>query len=277
MRYIRPGIIVIFLLTVIVFTVNWYGDKNATDNTYPEIQIGKEQLDVSVKATEEDYLKDVIAQDAKDGDLTNRVIVESISKFIDKKKHICNITYVVADSDNNVTKKTRKIRFTDYESPKFTASGPLVLEMGSDAKPSDIIGAIDDYDGDISGKIKVLSHTISTRTEDEYNFTAQVTNSLGDTAKLKATVVIAQGNNLSPVIELKKYIAYIKVGDEFEAANYIKSVKDPEGNDIAKEEVEVVRSTVNTNKAGFYNVQYSINEGEINEGNSYLTVVVEDK
>lgn len=276
MRYIRIGIIVIFLAMTIVFATNWYSNKNAIDQTYPEIKIGKEQLDVSVKAGKEEFLKDVIAQDAKDGDLTNRVIVESISKFIDKENHICKITYAVADSDNNVTKKTRKIRFTDYESPKFTASGPLVLEMGTDTKPSDIIGAIDDYDGDISGKIKVLSSTISTRTEDEYNFTAQVTNSLGDTAKLKATVVIAQGNNLSPIIELNQYIAYLKVGDKFEPEKYIKSVKDPEGNDISKGKVEVVRSTVNTKKAGFYNVQYSVNQGENNEGSSYLTVVVED-
>lgn len=276
MRYLRLGIIVIFLAVAIVFAVNWNTNKNAIDHTYPEIKLGKGKLNVSVKAGKEELLKDVIAIDEKDGDLTNHVIVESISKFIDKKDHICNVTYAVADSDNNITKKTRKIQFTDYESPKFTASAPLVLELGSTSKPSDIISATDDYDGDISGKIKVLSSTISTRTEGEYNFTAQVTNSLGDTAKLKATVVIEQGNNLSPIIELNKYIVYLKVGDKFTPEKYIKAVKDNKGKNISKDKVEVVRSTVNTEKEGFYNVWYSINQGEDNEGNSYLTVVVED-
>lgn len=276
MRYIRIGIVVIFLAVTIVFTVNWYSDKSEIDHTFPEIKVGKEQLEVSVNAGTEEFLKDVIATDEKDGDLTNQVIVESVSKFVDKEQHICNVTYVVSDSDNNVTKKTRKIRFTDYESPKFTASAPLVLELGSEMKPPDVIGAIDDYDGDISGKIKVLSSTISTKTKGEYSFTAQVTNSLGDTTKLKATVVIDQGNNLSPTIELNQYIVYLKVGDKFKPEKYIKSVKDNEGNSISKDKVEVVRSTVNTEKAGFYNVQYTVNEGQDTEGSTYLTVVVEE-
>lgn len=276
MRYIRIGIVVIFLAVTIVFTANWYSDKSEIDHTFPEIKVGKEQLEISVNAGTEEFLKDVIATDEKDGDLTNQVIVESVSKFVDKEQHICNVTYVVSDSDNNVTKKTRKIRFTDYESPKFTVSAPLVLELGSEMKPSDVIGAIDDYDGDISGKIKVLSSTISTKTKGEYSFTAQVTNSLGDTTKLKATVVIDQGNNLSPTIELNQYIVYLKVGDKFKPEKYIKSVKDNEGNSISKDKVEVVRSTVNTEKAGFYNVQYTVNEGQDTEGSTYLTVVVEE-
>lgn len=276
MRYLKLGLIVIFLAVTIVFSVNWYTAKKAIDHTYPEIKIGKEQLEVSVKAEKEELLKDVIATDAKDGDLTNRIIVESISKFIDKEAHICNITYAVADSDNNVTKKTRKIRFTDYESPKFTASRPLVLQLGTEEKPSDILGAVDDYEGDISNRIKILTSSISTRTESEYNFTAQVTNCLGDTAKLNATVIIEQSNNLSPVIELSNYIVYLKVGEKFTASKYIKSVTDNEGNSISKDKVKVVRSNVDTKKAGFYNVQYSINSGQDNEGNTYLTVVVED-
>lgn len=130
MRYIRTGIVVIFLAVTIIFTANWYSDKKEVDHTYPEIKVGNEQLEVSVKAGADEFLKGIIATDEKDGDITNQVIVESISKFIDKNEHICNVTYAVADSDNNVTKKTRKIRFIDYESPKFTASAPLVLELG---------------------------------------------------------------------------------------------------------------------------------------------------
>lgn len=99
---------------------------------------------------------------------------------------------------------------------------------------------------------------------------------MGDTAKLKAIVVIDQGNNLSPVIELQQYIVYLKVGDEFTPEKYIKSVKDSEGNSISKNKVQVVRTTVNTEKAGFYNVQYTVNQGQDAEGSTYLTVVVED-
>lgn len=276
MKYIRPAIIVIFIVVTIIFSVDWYRDKQKTDYTYPEIEIGAEQIDVSVKATREELLKDVVAKDGKDGDLTNDIVIESISKFVDKKKHICNITYAVADSDNNVVKKTRKIRFTDYTSPKFTLSQPLCFDVGTDINPSSVIGAVDDYDGDISNDVKILSSTLTTGMSGEYTITAQVTNSLGDTAKIKADVVVKPRNNLSPVITLKKNIVYLKKGDKFDEEDYVDSVKDATGKKISNASVSVVSSSVDTEKEGCYSVQYAVNSGEINEGSTYLTVVVED-
>lgn len=276
MKYIRIGIIVMFLAVAVIFSYNWYQDKKAIDKTYPEIQMGSEQLEVSVKAGKDDLLKDVIAKDEKDGDLTNSIIIESISKFIDKEKHICNVTYVVADSDNNVTKKTRKVRFTDYEPPKFTLSQQLCFDVGSDIDVADVIGATDDYDGDISRNVKILSSTVSTGTAGEYTVTAQVTNSLGDTAKINATVIIRQENKLSPTIELKQNIVYIKTGSSFDAEKYIKAAKDNKGNSISTSAVNVVSSSVNTKKAGCYTVEYSVDSEKYDESRAYLTVVVEE-
>lgn len=276
MKIIKPGIVVMFLAVTIIFTYNWYQDKKGIDKTYPEIQIGPEQIDVSVKAEEKELLQDVIAKDAKDGDLTNNIVIESISKFVDKENHICNITYAVADSDNNVTKKTRRIRYTDYEPPKFTLSQPLCFDMGSDIKVTDVIGAVDDYDGDISSKVKILSNTVRTDTAGEYTITAQATNSLGDTAKFKATVIIRQRNNLSPIISLKKNIVYLKKGDDFDPKKYIDSVKGYEEEKISTSKVAVVSSSVDTKKAGCYSVEYMVKDSQNNEGNTYLTVVVED-
>lgn len=276
MRYIKIIMIVIFLLSAIIFTNSWYKDKKAADKTYPEIQIDSEQIEVSVKEGSDILLKDVSAYDEKDGDLTNRVVIESISKFVDKKNHICNVTYAVADSDNNVSKKTRKIKFKDYESPKFTLSQPLCFDMGSDTGVTDVIGAIDDRDGDISNKVRILSSTVRTDISGEYTVTAQATNSMGDTAKLKTTVVIRQGNNLSPVISLKEDIVCIKTGDEFNPLKYIDLVKDHGKKSISNNKVEVVSSSVNTDKAGCYLVEYSVKDSLGNEGSTYLTVVVED-
>ncbi len=276
MKYIKIGIIVIFLIVAVIFTYNWYQDKRAIDKTYPEIQMGSELLEVSVKATDEDFLKDVIARDAKDGDLTNSIIVESVSQFIDKKNHICKVTYVVEDSDNNVTKATRNIKFIDYEKPKFTLSQPLCFNIGSEISISDVIGAIDEYDGDISHKVKILSSTVSNKTAGAYTVTAQVTNSLGDTSKLKATVVIRQGNNLSPVIELKQNIVYLKKGQNFNAKKYIKSVKDKDGNAMSTDAVSVVSSSVDTEETGYYTVAYAVNSEDYAEDATYLAVVVEE-
>lgn len=276
MRYIKYGIVVVFIAVATIFSVNLYEDRRAVDQTIPVIQVDSEQIDVSVKATEEELLEGVIATDAKDGDLTNSVIVESISKFVDKEKHIANITYAVVDSDNNVVKKARKVKFTDYKSPEFTLAQPLYFNVGSDIDVPDVLGAEDKYDGDISNKIKILSSTVSMGTAGEYTIKAQVTNSLGDTSKLNAVVIIAQNNNLSPQITLKKNIVYINKGDEFHAEKYIESVIDHNEADISEKSVKVTGSSVDTEEAGCYNVEYTVNDKDGNEGKTYLTVVVED-
>lgn len=250
--------------------------KKEIDKTYPEIEVSGDILEVSVKSDKQGLFEGVMAKDAKDGDLTNSIIIESISKFVDKTNHICNITYAVADSDNNVVKKTRKIKFTDYEKPKFTLSQPLCFDVGSDIDVADVIGAADDYDGDISRNVKILSSTVSMGMSGEYTVTAQVTNSLGDTAKLKANVIVRPRNNLSPVIELKKNIVYLKKGDKFNEQDYVAIIRDREGKILKNETASVISSSVNTKKAGCYSVEYAVDSVEDNAASTYLTVVVEE-
>ena len=276
MKYLKYIIITLFCISVIAYTWNWYSNKNKMDASVPEIQMGSEQIDASVKNQEKDLLKDVVAKDDKDGDITDKIVIESISKFIDKEKHICNVTYAVSNSNNKVVKKTRKVRFTDYRSPRFILKQPLCFETGSDASVKEIIGAEDVFDGDISNKVKILSKPISTNISGDNTITAQVTNSMGDTVTLKAVVIIKQENNLSPTISLSKNIEYMKKGDKFDPYKYVKSVKDNEGKSISASKVKVKSSSVKTNKAGCYLVEYRVTDSENNEGAAYLTVMVEE-
>lgn len=276
MRIIKPLIVVVFLSVSILFSVDYYKEKTTENNSVPTIEFGKSQIEVSIEDDEDVLLKDVIAKDAEDGDITNNIVIESISKFVDKKKHISNITYAVSDSDNNVVKKTRQIEYTDYRKPRFTLSQPLCFDVGSEINVPDVLGAVDDVDGDISDKVKILSSIASTRVAGSYVITAQVTNSLGATSTIKATVTIRQANNLSPSIKLKKNIVYLKVGDSFDPNKYIDSVKDNEGNKMSNDQVKVVKSSVNTEKEGSYTVQYAVNYEQENEAGTYLVVIVEE-
>lgn len=278
MKYVKYGMMVLFLIFVIFYMVHWYSSKAATDASVPEIIISQQeqQLDVSVKDDQQALLKGVVAKDSKDGDITDRLVVESISKFVDKKEHICNITYAVADSDGHVAKATRKIRYVDYTKPRFVLDQPLCFETGSEVNVKDIIGAWDSIDGDISSKVKILSRSISTNISGDNTVTAQVTNSRGDTVTLKSVVIIKPENNLSPVISLSKNIEYLKVGEKFQPEKYVKSVEDSEGEGISLSNVKVRSSSVNTKKAGCYSVEYKVTDGEENEGIAYLTVVVEE-
>lgn len=276
MRIIKPLIVVVFLSVSILFSVDYYKEKTTENNSVPTIEFGKSQIEVSIEDDEDVLLKDVIAKDAEDGDITNNIVIESISKFVDKKKHISNITYAVSDSDNNVVKKTRQIKYTDYRKPRFTLTQPLCFDVGSEINVPDVLGAVDDVDGDISDKVKILSSIVSTRVAGSYVITAQVTNSLGATSTIKATVTIRQANNLSPSIKLKKNIVYLKVGDSFDPNKYIDSVKDNEGNKMSNDQVKVVKSSVNTEKEGSYTVQYAVNYEQENEAGTYLVVIVEE-
>lgn len=277
MRYIKYGIIIVFLIIAIFFTTNWFKEKNDKEiNSKPVIQMDKDIIEASVKDDNAALLKGIVVNDEEDGDITADIIVESISQFIDDENHICNITYAVADSDNNVTKATRKIKFTDYESPKFTLARPLCFDVSSEDTTVGVLGAVDVRDGDISNKIKILASTVYTSTAGEYTFTAQVTNSLGDTSKIKATVIVRQGNKLSPTINLTENITYLKVGDDFDGYEFVSSVEDKDGNKISKDSVDILSSSVDTTQAGTYMVEYGVSDAEGNEGSTYLTVVVEE-
>lgn len=275
MKYVKYGIMTLFLISIIIYTAIWYKDKSNTDSTVPVIQMDQEQIEVSVK-DKEALLKGVIAKDEKDGDITSKIVVESISKFVDKKEHICNVTYAVSNSAGHVAKASRKVKYIDYISPRFILKKPLCLETGSDTSVEDIIGAKDIIDGDISNKVKILSRGISTNTSGDNTVTAQVTNSLGDTVKLKATVIIKQDNNISPTIKLKKNIEYIKKNTEFDAKSFIKSVEDIDGKSMDIGSVNIKSSSVKTNKVGCYTVEYSVVDHAGNEGTTYLTVMVEE-
>ena len=277
MKYIKYIIIVIFLAATITYVINWAYTKSHTNESAPVISVDNAGQVKKVSVKDKDaLLKGVVAKDSKDGDITSRLVVESISKFVDKKNHICNITYAVANSRGVVTKATRKIQFTDYKKPRLVLSQSLCFDTGTDVDVKSVIGATDVFDGDISRKVKILSKDISTNISGDNTITAQVTNSLGDTVKLKAVVVIKQDNNLSPVIKLSQNIVYTKVGESFNPKKCIQSVEDNRGKAISKNNVRVTSSSVKTKKAGCYLVEYSVKDLSGNEGTAYLTVMVEE-
>lgn len=277
MRFIKPVVIGIFIIVLAIFIFSWAQFKMSIDGTPPTIDMSEDQINVSVKAEDKDLLENVTARDSKDGDLKDGIIVESISQFIDKKNNISNITYAVEDNDKHVTKATRKIHYTDYTHPRFTLKEPLCLETGTDESIKDIIGAQDCLDGNISRKVKILSTTFSTLSTGDSTVTAQVTNSMGDTIKMKAHVIVRPTNVKAPTINLKENIVYIKKGSKFNELSQIESVTNSSGKKISKKGVEVSHSTVNTKKTGCYYVEYIMNEAKTNESRTNLIVMVEDE
>lgn len=171
------------------FGYYYYQSNRPSHSDKPVITLNKDAKNkVSVKTTEQDLLKDITATDKEDGDVTSSVIIESMSTFIDKNKR--NITYVAFDGDNNVTKLTREIEYTDYKAPKIEEVKKLEI---SSKKISEILAcfkATDVIDGDISDRIKIDELTVTSSKNETYDVVLSVTNSCGDVTTKSASIVV---------------------------------------------------------------------------------------
>ena len=145
------------------------------------------------QSTQQELLVGVSAYDAEDGDLSTDIIIEKMSNIIKGNRR--EITYVVCDSDNNVTKVAKEITYTDYKKPviKPVSDVPVIKER----KYADILAcfkATDVIDGDISSKIRIDSIDTSRDSINRGVFpvTLSVTNSCGDIAYLESTVTLVE-------------------------------------------------------------------------------------
>lgn len=254
LRRTKIFVILFFLISVGV----WKGyDIYAglqTDNSQPVITVDSESLTVSVKDGDSALLAGVTAEDAGDGDLTDKIFIESRRNFIEKGKF--SVTYAVSDSDNHVARADREIIYSDYVSPQFELSEPLEFpSTKSSQEDVDIaahLSAHDVIDGNISNKIRISGeYTMSSHAVGDYPMEFIVMNSLGDTVSLPVTVKIYDSsNNQLPKIKLKQYLVNVPVGTQIDLSGMVES--------ISYRGISYVRAE----DGAFYSDEYDIN-GEV--------------
>lgn len=275
MKIIERLSLLLLLITGICFAVFWYQKWKNTDSVRPEMICDTPEIEVGVNVTEEQLLEGVTAWDNKDGDLTDKILIASYSKFVDKG--VRNIKLVVFDSHYNVAQMTRTVRYTDYVSPRFYLKKPLQFRTNSIINLYDCIGATDCLDGDISDKIKVVYNDAGTGSSNpgEYEVGFQVSNSAGDVSYLTANAEIYEGSYYKPEILLSQYMLYIKKGEAFKPEQYIEKVESAlETEELTAADVQI-HSTVNPSVSGSYEVRYSVVSENGYEGTSRLIVIVE--
>ena len=208
LKALRIVTLILFVITVGLFGIFYINEKRTTDNTIPEIKIEGELIEVTINATNKDLLQGVTAYDGKDGDITKKVIVESISPFIEKG--VCEVTYAVCDSNKHVVKSSRNIRYVDYTPPKFTMDRALVFSVDEEVDILSSMGATDSIDGDISDKVVLTATDYTTDTVGVFTVNMQATNSKGDIVYLNLPLHIEEVSVAAPLVELKEYIMYVK-------------------------------------------------------------------
>lgn len=283
MRIFRSIVIVVFAVCLGLFVGTDIWDKYKNDKTIPEIHTDEVLLDLSVSDPPEKLLKGLTAVDEKDGDITDSIMVSGTSYFIEKG--IINVTYVVFDSDNNFGSLSRKVKYTDYHSPEFSLSQPLIFTRNTNVSVLDYVRADDQLDGDITDKIKMSGNNIDMATAGVYPITLEVTNSYGDRAEIDTNVVI-QDSNPAGSITLNAYLVYVDRDSEFDAGNYIQSVISSSGEQLQTEGLQIydggsplteinVNGTVDTGTPGCYQLEYTYRTSR-SEGSAWLTVVVRE-
>jgi len=268
------------LIAMGVMFILYIGNKLALndrfDSTHPEIQFEEELLKVSVDDMEEVLLKGVKATDKKDGDITDSVIIESMSNMLDDYQRI--VTYVAFDDDNHVGKAERRIPDTDYRPIRFSLTEPVNRIMSSDEETQGIFAylkAEDCLDGDISNEIVIANQEYAGAKEGYllYYYTFKVTSSSGEIATI--TMPIKSSFDAEPLpnaeIVLKENLIYVKVGENVNPKDYLKGAMIGV-NEYNKDDVEIT-TDLDTSKPGVYAVTYSLSTEDGTVGCDMIVVV----
>lgn len=252
-------IIKIFLIvSTAAFVIFLAYDLITRDTKPPVIECGDE-LTVSVSSTEEELLRDVTAKDKRSGDVSDSLVVEKMSELMENDTRI--ITYAAIDEQGNVGRKERTIRYSDYEKPRFTLSQPLYISMNDVIDISMFVGAESSLDGQLDYKVKYSVEGNGIAGPGMYQITYSVTDSTGNTVYLPITLEIYDEKESKRLLELKEYLIYLNVNDEFDPYEYYESNRN--------EKVRV-NSEVDTSVPGIYIVSY-----ETENAKSPLIVIVE--
>lgn len=242
-------------------------NKMKTDDI-PTITFNQNELEVSVKTKEKDLLKGVKAYDQQDGDISNNVIIENFSIFLDNQTRLVN--YVVFDSDGNVAQASRMIHYYDYEEPKFYMKDQLRDSSYSTTKVTDIVKAYSSVDGDISNNITIMNTSFLDK--DTLELKLSVSDSTNTTSYLTLHYFLDDDNDIEIVLD--DYLVYLKVGDTFNFRNNVINVVEKLYQNIGLvEEIDI--QTPEMNEPGVYEVIYSISRSNGNHGKATMVVVVE--
>ena len=250
-------------------------DSLRTDDTPPQISISEESIQLSVSDPSSILLQGVTAQDSRDGDVTDSLLVERITKT--DGSGAIEVTIAAFDKSGNVAKATRTARYTDYQSPRFTLNRPLLFSYGSSFDLLAAIGAEDPADGDIQHRIRATSlddTTVSSIGDHQVEF--RVTNSLGDTVRVTLPVTVYYADTYGLKVELTDYMVYLKTGSDFNAEDYL--LQTTRGNASVSLEGGMpagysVRITgdVNTAVPGVYPVDYTVTHTQQATGGTQYT------
>ena len=299
MRRLKRLSAALFIISLILLVFHVFKVRILDDRTGPVFHMDNRTVEVSVKDGQEALIKGLTATDARDGDVSDSIIVESIGPFTGSGSRI--VSYAAFDSDNHATHTKREMIYTDYVPSHFHLSRPLSFAMNT-VNILNGVSVEDSIDGDLTRNVRMVSDgDIDTAHVGEYSARLKVTNSAGGVSYLPVTVEIYDASvfHRLPLLNLKEYVVYVEKGDEFDEREYLTSIvingtsysmTEEEGTygspAEAQEEAQrtigydrvYIESEVDTDVIGSYEVLYSFEDtiSKTGTGKVRLYVVVTD-
>lgn len=272
MRYLRVITILIFVVACAVLCWTLY-TVNSQDTIAPVITDSVGDLHLLVSDGAPLLTQGLTAADDRDGDLTDRILVERISRF--SHPGVCQVSYVVFDHSNNFCRYQRTVTYDDYTPPRLHLEQPLMYRMGEQISILDRFRLYDCLDGDITYALKLESSNVPDDTIGVYEIELYASNNYGDSIYAKIPLNIGLYSADAPRIRLKQYLAYTKAGEAFSPLSYVEAVEDIAGTLIPKEQVKVT-TMVDTTTPGYGQICFEVTDQRGVTGMTYLTVIVEE-
>lgn len=220
----------------------------------------KETIYASCDVTNEELLSHVTAKDQQDGDITDRVVVERGTYFLEKG--VSTITYSVCDNDNKVTKLSRNIVYSDYKSPEIHLNGDLIASKNSNYDFSKYFTAEDILDGNINNRLKIISDDYNRLVANKYDVLCKANNSFGDTVEMTLNVWVTDYDLSAATINLSDYLIYVPLNSNIDFRQYLKGVINEQGNSYSTSSVTIDSSEYNPEEEGTYEVYFTIYRGK---------------
>ena len=150
------------------------------------------------------------------------------------------------------------------------------ITVGDTFDPKDGVTATDAEDGDLTAKIIVEKNDVDTTKAGKYEVTYKVTDRQGATRTKTITVTVnpkMEVLNEAPTIDAADKT--ITVGDTFDPKAGV-TAKDAEDGDLT-DKIEIVKNTVDTKKAGEYEVTYKVTDSDGATRTKTIKVTVKEK
>lgn len=272
MHFLRVFVSVLAAISVIVMAIFTIADNSRKNPPVIKCDSG-EIIEVPTKTSDKELLKYVTAFDEEDGDLTKNIIVERQNYFLEKG--LTTVNFAVCDSDNNTVKLKKKIKFSDYTSPQIELLDDLIIPTQETISFKSLTTVVDKYDGNISGKTKIISPNYNNLKAGEYDINFKVTNSFSDTCDITVKAIVTDEDYSAASIKLSKYSLYTEIGETVNFRDYISGIVSTNGQNYSVSQVIIDDSDFNPEKAGIYNVFFSVKSGSSTITKTRMIVVVD--